>query len=150
MENFNSVDEILDFAISKEQEAADYYNNLAEKMGKPWMADTFKGFAREEMGHKTKLVEVKNGRRLLPAQTKIQDLKIAEYVVDVEDAPGLTYQDALVLAMKREKMAFKLYHDLAAVAPEDLKGTFQALAQEEAKHKLRIELEYDNVILTEN
>ena len=59
MENFNSVDEILDFAISKEQEAADYYNSLAEKMEKPWMADTFKGFAREEMGHKSKLVEVK-------------------------------------------------------------------------------------------
>ena len=62
----------------------------------------------------------------------------------------MSFQDALVLAMKREKKAFKLYHDLSEIAPNDLKDTFLALAQEEAKHKLRIELEYDNVILTEN
>ena len=37
------------------------------------------------------------------------------------------------------------------VAPdEDLRGLLLSLAQEEAKHKLRFEIEYDDRILTEN
>jgi len=53
--------------------------------------------------------------------------------------------------MKKEKAAFKLYTDLAAaVSSADLKNTFLSLAQEEAKHKLRFEVEYDNEIMGEN
>ena len=53
--------------------------------------------------------------------------------------------------MKQEKAAFKLYTDLAVVAPdEDLRDLLLSLAQEEAKHKLRFEVEYDDQILTEN
>ena len=52
----------------------------------------------------------------------------------------MNFQDALVVAMKKEKKAFKLYTDLAnATEDQGLKNTFLALAQEEAKHKLRIE-----------
>ena len=55
------------------------------------------------------------------------------------------------MAMKAEKAAFKLYTDLAAATDDDgLKQIFLDLAQEEAKHKLRFELEYDDSILTEN
>ncbi len=56
-----------------------------------------------------------------------------------------------VLAMKKEKAAFRLYLDLAAqVQSEDQKTLFLALAEEEARHKLRFELEYDKVVLREN
>jgi rubrerythrin len=44
-----------------------------------------------------------------------------------------------------------MYTDLAAtVDDESLRETFLALAQEEAKHKLRFEVEYDDVIMQEN
>ena len=115
------------------------------------MADVFKGFAREEEGHKARLEAVRKGGRLEPSAGKVQDLKIADYTADVEERDNMTYQDALVLAMKREKAAFRLYTDLAeAVDDEDLKSTFLALSQEEAKHKLRIEVTYDELILTDN
>jgi rubrerythrin len=53
--------------------------------------------------------------------------------------------------MKREKTAFKLYSDLAAIIQDaNLRKVFLSLAQEEAKHKLRFELEYDEHILTDN
>lgn len=53
--------------------------------------------------------------------------------------------------MKKEKAAFKLYNDLAAAASDETsREMFLMLAQEEAKHKLRFEVEYDNNILTEN
>jgi rubrerythrin len=53
--------------------------------------------------------------------------------------------------MKKETDSFRLYRDLAAITvDEDLKNTFLTLAQEEAKHKLRFETEYENIVLKEN
>jgi len=64
---------------------------------------------------------------------------------------NMDYQDALVLAMSQEKAAFKLYSKLAERSPnQEYKNLFLGLAQEEAKHKLRFELEYDEYVLREN
>jgi rubrerythrin len=81
----------------------------------------------------------------------VGDLKIADYVVAEEPTGDMTYQKAIVLAMKKEKAAFKIYTDLAQNAPSaELKQLFEGLAQEEARHKLRFELEYDSVVMGEN
>ncbi|MBN2430570.1 MAG: ferritin family protein [Acidobacteria bacterium] len=142
--NFQSVGEILDFAVAKEEQSAQFYDSLAAQVRQESMAEVFRELAREELQHKAKLLEVKQGGTFQPAPEEVADLKIAEYVVDVEPGPEMSYPDALILAMKMEKAAFKLYNDLA-VSTKDavLRGTFLALAQEEARHKLRFELEYD-------
>ncbi len=151
MKAFGSVDEILDFAIGKEEEAAQFYTSLARQTGKSWMRQVFEDFAGEERGHKAKLEAIKQGKLLMPAAEKVMDLKIADYLTDVEASPDLDYQDALILAMKQEKAAFKLYSDLAAATDDDtLRATLLTLAQEEARHKLRFEIEYDDHILTGN
>ena len=55
------------------------------------------------------------------------------------------------MAMKKEKTAFKLYSDLSEKTDQEkYLNLFMALAQEEAKHKLRFEIEYDEQFLTEN
>jgi rubrerythrin len=146
-----NVNEILDFAIDREQEAHDLYMDLARKAERPGMEGLFTQFAREELGHKKKLERIKEGRLPLSAEKNVTDLKIGDYVVDVEPKGDLTYQEALILAMKREKAAFRLYTDLAAVTDDnESKLIFQSLAQEEAKHKLRFEMEYEDRILIEN
>ena len=49
--------------------------------------------------------------------------------------------------MKAEKAAYKLYHELATATDDKaLKETLMGLAQEEAKHKLRFEIEYDEFL----
>jgi rubrerythrin len=150
-QNFGSADEILDFAIQREEEAYDFYIGMAGKIDRPEMQGLFRQFAEEERGHKAKLQGVKKGKTLLPAQKAVADLKIADYLVAEEPAGDMSYQKALVLAMKKEKAAFKIYNDLAASAPSsELRTLFQGLAQEEARHKLRFELEYDTVVLGEN
>ncbi|UCE25719.1 MAG: ferritin family protein [Candidatus Zixiibacteriota bacterium] len=149
--NFKSANEILDFAIQKEEEAARLYKDLAATLNRPDMKEVFESFAKEEMGHKAKLIEVKSGERMISAEKKIFDLKIGDSLVDVKPSPNLDYQHALIFAMKAEKAAYKLYNDLAqATDDENLKNLFLGLAQEEAKHKLRFEIEYDDQILTEN
>lgn len=151
MEQWTSVDEVLDFAISNEEEAAQFYTDLASNMDRQWMKEVFEGFAREEKGHKAKLLEIKEGKRLLKSEKKILDLKLADYLVPPETSEKMDYQQALVLAMKKEKKAFQMYNDLANLSDEaDLKETFLALAQEEAKHKLRFEVECDQYVLQEN
>lgn len=151
MKPWKSVDDILDFAIEQEEQAFQFYTDLAGRMDRPWMSKIFNDFAREEMGHKRKLEEIKHGKRLVLSEKKVLDLKIGDYLVDVDANVGMDYQQALVLAMKKEKKAFKMYTDLAAaVDDQTLEETLLALAQEEAKHKLRFEIEYDDFILTDN
>jgi rubrerythrin len=150
METFESVDALLDFAIEKEQEAKDFYLGLAQKMQREAMKAVFESFAGEEAKHKERLIGVKEGKQLMPAEQKIIDLKIGDYLVDVPASPDMDYQDALILAMKKEKASFKLYNDLAATTDDgNLQNLLLGLAQEEAKHKLRLEIEYDEYILTE-
>ncbi len=149
--NLRSIDEILDFAIGKELASAAFYRGLAAKMDRPSMKQTFEDFAREEMDHKAKLVRIQEGQTLEPSREKILDLKIADYTVVGEPSPDMKYGDALVLAMKMEKAAFRLYTDLAhSTTDPALHQVLLALAQEEARHKLRFELEYDQFAQPEN
>lgn len=150
MTAFESVEALLDFAIEKEQEANEFYLDLAGKMERESIKKVFEGFAAEEAKHKEKLTEVKTGKQLMPVESKITDLKIGDYLVDVEPTPDMDYQDALIIAMKKEKASFKLYSNLAQSTDDaNLENLMWGLAQEEAKHKLRLEIEYDEVILTE-
>jgi len=151
MDNFGSANDALDFAIEREQAASDFYAELAGKMERPEMKQVFEQFSKEELGHKAKLTAVKEGKMFVAADRKVMDLKIADYLVEVEVTGDMDYRTALTLAMKREKAAFKLYTDMAAAAPDEgLRALFAGLAQEEAKHKLRFEVEYDDYVMQEN
>jgi len=144
-----SVDEILDFAIAAEIAANRFYLELAAKMESEAMRKTFEEFAEEELKHKEILEGVRQGGEFEAGD--VPDLKIADYTVDVQARPDMDYQEALILAMKREKAAFRLYSEMAATTTdENTRKTFLALAQEEARHKLYFETEYDKVVLKDN
>ena len=148
---FETVDQVLDFAIKNEEAAAEFYTNLAAKMDRPNMKKVFEEFAQEEQGHKIKLQGVKQGKLMVGSGKSITDLKLGDSLKEINLDSNLSYQDALIVAMKAEKAAYKLYSDLAAITNDaNLKKTLLDLAQEEAKHKLRFEIEYDENILTEN
>jgi rubrerythrin len=147
------IDEILDFAIKNEEEAYEFYLDLVGKVKSPNMKKVFEDFAHEEARHKTKLEAVKRGTEFKAPAKQTMDLKIADYVVPVAADTGgeFDYQSALAIAMQKEKAAFKLYMDLAGQTDDEaIKELFLTLAQEEAKHKLRFELEYDEQIFAEN
>ncbi len=148
---FNSVDEILDYAIKREEGAVEFYSELAKSARNQSMKEVFEDFSNEEAGHKEKLKAIKSGKLLAGSSSRVVDLQIAESAPDVKPTADMTYQQALTVAMKREKESFKLYNDLALVTDDDAaRGTLLMLAQEEAKHKLRFEIEYDEYVLKEN
>ncbi|MBE9480903.1 MAG: ferritin family protein [Bacteroidetes bacterium] len=151
MEEFKSINDILDFAIASEQEAVDFYTKLSKQATNEAMKEVFLQFAKEEMGHKARLTNIKEKQLFEFKEEKVTDLKIADYLVESEAKPDMTYQNFLIVAMNKEKAAFKLYSDLAKIAPNnEIREIFLSLAQEEAKHKLRFEIEYDDYVLKEN
>jgi rubrerythrin len=151
MKQFKSVEELLDFAIGEEQGAATFYLELAGSMPRPWVKKVFEGFAVEEQGHQAKLEALRRGGAKGLPRGKVLDLKIGDYLMEAGPTAEMDYQQALTLAMQKEKAAFHMYTDLAGAATDpELKELLLGLAQEEARHKLRMELEYDEQFLKEN
>mgnify|MGYP001195723225 CR=1 FL=1 len=151
MKEFKSVEDILDFAIASEQEAVEFYSSLANQSSNEAMKLVFEQFAKEEMGHKAKLTVIKATGDNTLKNMQVNDLKIGDYLVDVVAKPNMSYQEALIVAMKKEKSAFKLYLNLSEkVNSPEYKDLFLALASEESKHKLRFEIEYDEYVMREN
>ena len=152
MDNFKSTEDIINYAIQSEQEAHDFYMELSELVKFNELKLILKQFAAEELGHKQKLSRIiVNTDQTGLTQESILDMKMADYHVDIIPKPDMTYQDLLTIAMKKEKGAFKLYTDLAnKITDQNIKEIFLGLAQEEAKHKLRFEIEYDEYILKDN
>jgi len=75
----------------------------------------------------------------------IKDIKRSDYVLDLEYRKGMAYNEILMLAMKREEKALKLYNDFLKQAdtPEAQK-VFKMLCQEEAKHKNILDTIFDD------
>lgn len=149
--NFQSAMSILEFAITKETEAREFYLEWAGKLKDEHLKKLFRELAAEEQKHKEKLERVKGGSVFRGVAGKVTDLKIVDYMVDIAPGPDIDYQQALIIAMRRERSAFKLYNDLAAMdGAEEARELFLALAQEEARHKLRLETEYEKDVLRDN
>ncbi|MCD4751095.1 MAG: ferritin family protein [Thermoanaerobaculales bacterium] len=145
---FSNVDEILDYAIEREDRAAKMYAELAHTVERPGIREAFLEFAAEEGRHKVRLMKIKAEGTPAVNVEKISDLKITEDLVEPKISKHMNYQEVLVFAMKSEKLAFILYTKLAeACTDPGLAEVFRGLAQEEAKHKLHFEMEYDDRIL---
>ena len=147
--NFKSIDDILGFAIEKEKEAVAFYTELSKKQTADALHLTFRELAQEEAKHVKLLTNISKNQKVIESYElkKVADLKISDYLVEMEYSEGMVMQDILVLAMKREEMAVKLYTQLAMGATDDESvKLFKLLAQEESKHKLTFEKLYDDTL----
>lgn len=143
--------EIIDFAIEKEQEAVDAYTAASEMVKRSNVKAMLLDLARQEEGHKKKLQNIEPGRVEAAHVERVPDLKIADYTDNVRITSGMDYQEVLIVAMKREERAHNLYTALGSnTSDESLKRLFELLAQEEARHKLALEREYDEHVLSSN
>ncbi|MCJ7778276.1 MAG: ferritin family protein [Sedimentisphaerales bacterium] len=143
MKDFESVDQVLDFAIAREIEAHDLYVQWAGYVKKTRIRNILNDLAQEELDHKAKLEDVKAGRMKIGLE-EVRSLDIVDKVENAAAHPKMNYTELLILAMKKEDKSVKLYTKLAAASTQPkLKDIFLKLAQEETQHKLRFEVEYD-------
>lgn len=143
--DFETFEEIMNYAIGKEKEAVAFYEKISNHEKFSGIREEFKSFAKEEQRHVDMLTNFSKENVEDYKIIKIPDLKRSDYLVDVEYEPGMPYQDILRLAVKREEKAVKLYNDFGnKAAREEHKKLFQVLAQEESKHKLTLETILDD------
>lgn len=145
------LQEIVQFAIAKEQEAIDFYTHLAGSARWEAIANELRSIAAMEVGHKQRLQSINVEVAASTVNPKAPNLKIADYLVAAEPSDDMTWQDILNIAMRRELVAMNLYKDLATlVTDRQAKQLFENLSNEESKHKLYFEGIWDKEILIEN
>lgn len=145
------VREVIDFAIRKEQEAIDLYTSMSARVRAPHLKEMLAGLAKQELGHRRMLEDLTPEKLGRWGGETIPDLEIADYTDSTEISPDADYQDILAIAMKREEKARDLYTMLASNSDEgQIRELFEFLAREERKHKLALEKEYDEHVLTDN
>jgi rubrerythrin len=146
-----AFEEIILYAIRKEVEAATLYKTYANLARSRNVREMFLGLEAEEQKHKKILEGLKKEDFSSYQLKKLPNLKISDYYLEQDYSPDMSYQEALILAIKREEKSVKLYQDLANGSGDpEMKKTFEVLAQEETKHKLKLETEYDQRVLTED
>ncbi len=141
-------EEILQFAISREVEANKFYLALADRVKDEQIRKVFEDLAEEELEHKAKLeLEVMKTGKVLSADEKI-NIPEHEYILsDGETALDMDYRDVLMLGMEKEEAAFRTYVNLIPhVDNGESREVLLALAEEEVKHKIRFETEYDMLL----
>ena len=144
-------EEILDFAISREEEAVKFYQELQEQSQFQDVKNMLKDLEMMENGH----IQIIENIRITGVKEediqKVPNLKISEYLcVDPSDL-DMSYQNLLVRAMKREENSFLLYSEMSVKFPDaEIATLFRRLAADEAKHKLFFEMLYDDWIRTGN
>ena len=140
--------EIITFAIDKEINAFNFYTSASQVAKYSGAKELFSDLAKEEGGHRILLEKLDMEKIARVRIEPVPNLKISDYMVDVEFKPDLSYADILRAAMKMEERALKLYTDMKESHKDpNINKLFTFLANEESKHKYRLEKIYDDEVL---
>jgi rubrerythrin len=148
---FDSVTDIIAFAIEREKEAAEGYGRMAGLAVVPGLKEFLLSLKKEEEAHRELLEGLTDAQLKDLSPGFSPDLRIVDYMVEEPLSKDMTLQDLLIFAAQKEKKAVELYSKLASMAESSAqRGVFEFLAGQEQAHKLKIEAEYEKIVLPEN
>ena len=145
--------ELIDTAIYKEISSQALYQAAQGKTGDPGARALLKELAEQEVGHSELLKNFKDkglrGKHWHPE--KIADLKMSDYLMGGTSPEGAGIQDVLIFAILREQQSLEFYSRMTGVSGAgSAKELCHGLAQEELRHKMRLELLYDEMFYSED
>ena len=132
--------QILEFAIAKEKAAEAFYTRWSAKCPSD-LAKVLHDLAREEHDHQEKLSLVTPEDLIAEGASPADFGLVKDLPEGPEDEEDLTPLDVLSIAIQREQASVLLYERLRATATRH-ESLFEALVEEERRHKHRLELEY--------
>ncbi len=149
-----SMQDVVAFAIGREEKARDFYRSCAENAKNKGIREFFDEMAQEEERHRQLLADLDMSAEKpfsdLDEQGNVRDLHLSDFMIDVKFSPEISYQQALAMAMKKEEKAHDFYEAWKGrCASEKSEKLFSFLAEEELRHKRRLEEIYDSEILQE-
>lgn len=149
--DLKSYDDIIKFAISREEAAIDTYGDMSEKAKTPGLRELLLELQSEEKNHKKLLEDISQEQIESFKTEEVIDLKISDYLTEEPPGEDMTFQDLLILAAKKEQEAVELYTKLGEGSEnEELKKLFDFLIIQEKSHKLKLETEYEKHVLEDD
>jgi len=146
-----SLEEILETAMSFEKIARDFYSDLCDKVSKP-LRSLVQELADEEAGHYNLFKELSEREDIQQyigdkIDTPPSDHRFSDYIQLPDLGKKPNDQDVLRYALGREHAAMEQYSALAKdVPPGPIADLFQFLANEELEHKKELEKLYYEVV----
>jgi len=139
--------DVIDLAIKREEEAFDFYMDIFKHAEDAGVKDTLEFIAGEEKKHKAFLVNFREGNYSADAMRMSEhvDYKLAEYLEEPEIESSTSSEEIYLVAAHREARSHNFYTELANLQPEgDTKAMLLKMANEELKHKEKMEYLYTN------
>ncbi|MBN1683240.1 ferritin family protein [Candidatus Bathyarchaeota archaeon] len=153
-----TIEKALQTGIIMEEGAYQLYTNTGKKVVSPGSKQMLKELAADELMHKEYFEKALKDPKKVLDTSKIQDLKklvkdlgVTDPLKEADLKSDATYQEILIFAAKSEKLAYEFYSALAKqFKGHPLSAMWDNFAQMELGHKLKLEKEYEDVILKDN
>ncbi len=135
-----SLESILNKAVSKEKDAHLIYKNAANQTKNTYVKAVLNNLAEKELKH-IQIIEDFDIKKLKLQEVTIDEQShewISEYLTCTDEAPGkeIEFKDLFAYAAKREKKSYEFYTAMSNfIDDSELKKLFAWLAQEEKKHE---------------
>lgn len=142
-----TIADIIDMAIQRETEAYDFYMDIHHKVQDASVKDAVEFIAGEEIKHKEFLIGYRAGNYGSDTlrMADVVDYKIAEYLEEPQIETDSRSEDVYLIASHREGRSHLFYLELAGLHNDsDLKTMLLKMANEELKHKEKMEYLYSN------
>jgi rubrerythrin len=149
----DELTELLDAAIYKEIASQAFYIGAQRKTQDAGAITLMQELAAEELRHSQwlKSLKEKGWKKHDWHQEKVPNLMISEYLTSVDTLESAGLQDTLVAAMQREQRSVEFYSRMMSVMKKkSAKNLSKRLVNEELKHKLKLEIFYDDLFYGEN
>jgi len=142
-----SLQSVIEAAIKNEEDARVFYLGLYDLVQDPLARETLKFLAGEELAHREFLQGYLRGEKkisALPLEAPV-DYHVAQYAAKPDPKKNMNSSEVYLVAAHREWNSYNFYKSLAALQPDgEVKGILLRMANEELKHKEKVEYLYSN------
>lgn len=150
MEKFVTLDDVIKFAVEREDTAYNLYKRAAELSTSISSKKMFEELAAEEATHKDVFVKIDADKAEQHKLCTLPESSIAKYLADITFRADLTYSEILAFALKTEENAYQLYKAAAGMTDDPkLQKVLMNFAEVELGHRRKIEAIYEERVLTE-
>jgi len=150
MEKFVTLDEVIKFAIEREDTAYNLYKRAEELSSTIAAKKMFAELAAEEATHKDVFSKIDEDKAESHKLCTLPESSIAKYLSDVPFRADMSYSEILAFALKTEENAYQLYKTAAGMTDDPkLQKVLMNFADVELGHRRRLEAIYEERVLTE-
>jgi rubrerythrin len=148
MRNFETINDVIFFAIESEIQSVEFYNRLSEAALESETKALFIRLKAEEEDHIVRLQHLIDHQEEFSFISLSHHFSDEDYLSYIIPSPDVNIIDGLIIAIQKEKAAIRLYRDLAAETKKHhFNKIFLSLAAEEEKHCQKFENEYNAQIV---